>query len=141
MRCPDPGEEKPEVVVNLGHRSNRRAGVRPGAALLDAYRGREAFYVIDVGFFHLPQELTGVRGERFHIPALALGIDGIESQRRLARPAETRDHSELVTWYGYIYRLEIMLSRTLDHNLVLHSVLSPWFCRLLGVGTDRCPPR
>src|SRR5437763_16502394 len=38
-----------------------------------------------------------VRGQRLHVPALALGVDGVESQRGLARTAEASNHSQRAT--------------------------------------------
>jgi len=43
-------------------------------------RRREALDDVDVGLLHLAQELAGVRGERLHVAALALGVDGVEGE-------------------------------------------------------------
>jgi hypothetical protein len=40
--------------------------------------------VVHVRLLELAQELAGVRGQGLYVPPLALGKDGIESQRRLA---------------------------------------------------------
>jgi hypothetical protein len=48
----DPGEEQAQVVVNLGHRADRRARVLGGRLLLDRDCRREAFDRIDLGLLH-----------------------------------------------------------------------------------------
>ena len=40
--------------------------------------------MVDVGFFHLTEELAGVGGEGLDVAALALGVDGVERERGFA---------------------------------------------------------
>src|SRR5690606_22555104 len=73
---------------------------------------RQAFDVIDVGLFHLAQELAGVRGERLYITTLALGVDRVEGQRALAGAGEAGNDDELVARDRNVDVLEVMLART-----------------------------
>ncbi len=59
----DPGEQEPEVIVNLGHGSHGGARVPAGALLIDRDGGREAVDLVDVRLFHQAEELPGIGGE------------------------------------------------------------------------------
>ena len=87
----DAGEEQPQVVVDLGDGSHRGTGVARGALLVDGDGGREALDEVHVGLVHLPQELPRVGRERLDVAALAFGVDGVESQGRLARAGRRED--------------------------------------------------
>jgi hypothetical protein len=50
--------------------------------------------VVDVGLFDALEELAGVGGERFDVAALALGVDGVEGERGLARAGDAADDGE-----------------------------------------------
>ena len=90
VRVADAGVEQAEVVVDLGDRADRRARVLGGPLLVDRDGRREALDDVDVGLLHLAQELAGVGGERLDVAPLALGVDGVEGERRLARAATGR---------------------------------------------------
>ena len=93
---PDTRPEQPEVVVHLGDRPHRGSRVRAGGLLLDRNRGRQALDGVHVRLFHQPEELPGVRRQRLHITSLALGVDGVERERGLARARESCDHRQRV---------------------------------------------
>ncbi len=96
MGMPDPGEQDPKVVVDLRDRADRGPRV-PGRRLLIDRDGRaQALDEIDVGLLHLPEELPGVRREGLDVAALALRIDGVERQRRFARPGEAGEDDQRV---------------------------------------------
>ena len=79
----DPGEEKPEMVIDLGDRPHGGAGVVGGRALFDRDRRGEPLDRLHIRLVHLTDELPGVGGERLHIAPLPLGVDRIESERGL----------------------------------------------------------
>ena len=116
----DPGKEETEIVVNLRDGADRGTGVVAGALLLDGNGGREPFDRIDVGLAHLFEELTGIGRERLDVPPLSLGIDRVEGQRRLARPAQPRDHDEPVARDRHVDVLEIVLPRPFNDDRVMH---------------------
>ncbi len=62
-----------------------------GGFLFDGNGRGQALDVIDVRLLHYRQELARVGRQRFDIAALALGIDRVEGQRRLAGPGQAGD--------------------------------------------------
>src|SRR5947209_2858805 len=56
----DASVEQTQVVVDFGHGANGRAWVMSRALLIDGDSGREAVNVVNVGLFHLVQELASV---------------------------------------------------------------------------------
>ena len=85
VRDADAGVQQAQIVVNLGHGADGRARVVADALLVNRDRRTEPFDLVDVGLFHLPQELAGIGAQAFDVAALSLGEDGVERQRRLAR--------------------------------------------------------
>ena len=68
--------------------------------------------MVDIGALHCADKLTGIGRESLHISALTLGIDGIESQRRLTRTRESSDNDKRVARNGDIYILKVVHSGT-----------------------------
>ena len=90
VRPADARVEQAQVVVDLGDRADRRARVARGRLLVDRDRRREPVDRVDVGLLHHLQELARVGGERLDVAALALGVDRVEGERRLARSPRAR---------------------------------------------------
>ena len=109
IRCPR--IKKPEKIINFRNGSHRRTGILPGGFLLDGDNRAQARDAFHGRTFQNPYELSGVGRQRFHIPALPLGINRIESQRRLAAPAQTRNHHQFIAGYGYIHPFQVMFPR------------------------------
>jgi hypothetical protein len=103
-----------QVIVNLRCGGDDGAGAGAGAALLDGNGRGEAFDKVHVRLLHLVEELPGVGGERFDVLALALGVNGVEGQRRLARAAQAGDDHQLVARDVQREVLEVMLTRPAD---------------------------
>ena len=76
-----PGPQQAEVVVDLRHRAPRWTG---GFLLVVFWSmemaGAETLDIVHIGLIHLAQKHPGVAGQALHIPALALGVDGIKGQ-------------------------------------------------------------
>ena len=89
-------EQELQVVVELGHRADGRARRADGVRLVDRDRGRDALDPVDLRLVHAVEELARVRRERLDVAALALGVDRVERERRLARAAHARHDDELV---------------------------------------------
>ena len=85
MPLADPGEQHPEVVVDLGDRADGGPRVAAAGLLLDRDRRAEAVDPVDLGLGHLAEELPGVARQALDVAALALGIEGVERQGALAR--------------------------------------------------------
>ncbi len=109
-----PGEQQPQVVVDLGDGADGGARVVRGRLLLDRDRRRQALDHIHVGLVHQLQELPGIRGQALDIAALAFGIQRVEGQRRLARSRQAGDHHQLVARDVEVDVLEIVGPRPAD---------------------------
>ena len=88
MRHADRRGEQPQVVVDLGDRAHRRPGIGRRRLLLDRDGRRQAGDQIDIRLLHLLEKLPGIGRQRFDVAALALGVDRVEGERRLARSAQ-----------------------------------------------------
>ena len=119
VRMPDPGEQQPQVVVDLGDRADRGPRVLRGALLVDGDRRRQAVDLVDVRLLHLAQELARVRGQALDVPPLALGIDGVEGEAALAAAGQPGDDDEAVTREGDVDVLEVVLARSAHDDPIL----------------------
>ena len=81
VRYAGSGEQQTQVIVDLGNRSHRGTWVAVGRFLVDGDRRAQTLDEIDIRFVHLPEELAGIGGKRFDIPALALREQRVESHR------------------------------------------------------------
>ncbi len=108
--------EKAQVVVDLRHSANGRARVAARGLLVDGDRGRQAVDRVQVRLVHLAQEHARVAAERLDVAALALRVDGVEGQARLAGARESRNYHELVAWNGDVYVAQVVLARALDDD-------------------------
>ena len=120
MRMSDPGKQQPQVVIDLGHRPDRRARIVAGALLLDGDGGGEPLDGIHVRLSHLLQELARIGRQRLHVPPLPLGEDRVEREGGLARAAQARDYHELVPRNLEIEILQVVLTRPFDDDRVAH---------------------
>ena len=75
--------------------------------------------MVDIRFFHLPEKLPGVCGERLDVAALTFGKDGVECQRRLARPGQASEDHQSVPGYLDVDVLEIMFPSAADNDPVV----------------------
>src|SRR5690606_35497009 len=91
-----PRPEEAQGGGDRGHGPDRAAGVAPRRLLRDGNGRGEPPDHVDVGLLHDAQELTGVRGERLDVTALAFGVDGVEGQRGLAGAREAGDDDEAI---------------------------------------------
>ena len=124
VRHADVGEEQPEVVVDLGDGADRRTRIRAGRLLLDGDGRRQAVDQIDVRLFHLLEELPGVGGQRFDVAPLALGVDRVEGERRLAGARQAGDHHQLIAREVDVDILEVVDARAAHRNPVVRHVYS-----------------
>ena len=87
--------------------------------------------MVDIRLLHQFQELAGIGRQALDIAALALGIDGVEGERRLARARQAGQHRQGVARNLDIDILEIVLARAADGDVFQH-----WERR--DVGTEPC---
>ena len=122
-RVADAREQQPQVVVNLGDGADGRARIARGGFLLDRNRRRQPLDRIDVGLFHLLEELARIRRERLDVAALPLGIDGVEGERRFSRTRQPGDHDQAIARNFEIDVLEVVLARAANYQLVRHELM------------------
>ena len=79
----------------------------PGAGCSATAGGRPVM-VVDFRCVGGQQQPAGVRRDRFEVPALGLGIDRAERQRRLARPGDTGEGDEGVAGRGDVDGLQVV---------------------------------
>ena len=113
-RLAQPGEQQPQIVVDFGDRGHGAAGIVAAGPLVDRDRRLKALDQIDVGPFQLMQELPGVGREAFDVLPLPLGIERVEGQRALARPAGPGDHHEAVAGDVEVEVLQVVHPRPAD---------------------------
>ena len=115
----DAGVQQSQVIVDLGHGADGRARIMGGPPLIDRDGRGEPLDLVDVRLLHLAQELPRVGRQALDVPSLPLGVDGVEGQRRLARPRDAGHHHHLVArdLDGDIF--QIVLSGTPNDDLIL----------------------
>ena len=122
VRVADAGVEQAQVVVDLGDGADGGARVAGGRLLVDGDRRRETLDAVDVRLVHLAEELARVGGEALDVAALALGVDRVEGERRLARPGEAGDDDEAVARQPQGDVLEVVLAGAVDDEVAGHTL-------------------
>ena len=113
----DPGEEHPQVVVDLGDRADGAAGIASAGLLLDRDRRRQATDRIDLGLGHLAEKLAGVAGQRLDVPSLSLGIQRVESERALSGAAHAGHADEPVARQAEVDVSQVMLAGSANDDV------------------------
>lgn len=111
-----PRVEHAQKIVDLRHRGHGRAGVRACRLLGDRDRGGEPGHAVHVWPRQLPEELPRERGQALHVATLALGIEGVEGQARLAGAAHARQADEPAAWQADGDVAEVVLAGTADDD-------------------------
>ena len=125
VRTPHARIEQAQVVVDLRDRADRRARIVACGLLIDRNRGRQSFYIIDIGLVHLPEKLPRIGGQRLDVAALPLGVDRVERERGFPRAGEPRHDDEFVARNFDIDILEVMGACALYFNAFVH--IFPYF--------------
>ncbi len=107
-------EQQLQVVVQLGHRADRRARAAHRVGLVDRDRRRHAVDLVDRRPVHAVEELARVGAEGLDVAALAFGVQRVEHQARLARAARPGDDRHLAGADVEVEVLEVVLSRAAD---------------------------
>ena len=96
VRLADGGEQQIQIARHVGHRPDRGARVAGQRLLLDRDHRRQTEHEVHVRLGHLGNESLRVARERFHVPALAFGVDRVEGQAGLAGSGQPGHHDETV---------------------------------------------
>jgi len=115
-----PGEQQPQIIVDLGDGAHRGARVVAGGLLLDRDGRRQALDQVDIRLVHQLQELAGVGRQALDVAPLAFGVQRVERQRRLARARQAGDHHQLVARDVEVDVLEVVGARAADRDPALH---------------------
>ena len=73
--------------------------------------------MVHVGLLHHAQELPGIGGERFHVPALAFRIERIERERGFAGAGDARYDDQLIPGDRDADIFEVVLAGTFDDDI------------------------
>ena len=119
VRDADAGEQQAQVVVDLGDGADGRARVARRALLVDRDRRRQAVDLVDVRLLHLAEELARVGAQALDVAPLALGVDRVEGEARLAAARQTGDDHEPVARERDVDVLEVVFARTAHDELIL----------------------
>ena len=118
-----PGIEQFHIIGNLGHGAHSGARGADGILLINGDGRRDALNSVHKGPVHTLHKLAGIGRKGFHVPALALCIEGIKSQGGFSRSAYPSNHGDVIQGDFKIQVLEIVLPGTFDPNaLVGHFV-------------------
>ena len=110
VRRPHRGEQHPQVVGDIGHRADGRAGIGADGLLIDGHDRRQTVDEIDVRLFQLADEPLRERRHRRQQAPLSFGIDRVEGERRLAGPAHAGDDDQLVARNLHVDVLQVVLA-------------------------------
>ena len=116
IRHPDLGEEQLQMVVQLGHRPDGRARRLDRPALIDRDRREDPLDALDARPVHAIEELSRIGGEALDVAPLALRIEDVEGEARLARAGDAGDHGHGVQRHADVDALQVVLARTDDDD-------------------------
>ena len=119
-------EQQLQVIVEFGHRADGGARGAHRIRLVDGDGRRNAVDAVHRGLVHAIEELARVRRERFDVTPLALGVQRVEHQRRLARAGHARHHHEFLQRNIEVEILQIVLTRAAHDDRRARSHLRPW---------------
>ena len=119
----DPRPEQAQVVVDLGDRGDRRARVLRGGLLLDRDRRRQAGDQVDVRLLHQLEELARIGRQALDVAPLALGVDRVEGEARLARAGQAGDHTS--RWRGRSTSMPLRLCSRAPRMRMKSSIEAP----------------
>ena len=107
-RPADPGEQQPQVVVDLGCGTDRRARIPDAVLLADGDGGADAVDAVDVRLLHPLEELPGVGGQRLDVAPLPLRVHRVEGQRRFSRAAHAGNDDQALLRERQVDVLEVV---------------------------------
>lgn len=97
MRCPGPGVEQSQVVVDFRDCRNGTSSPRHPRLLINGQGGREAIHRIDIRTRNLVEKLSRVGGQAVDVLPLTLCVKRVKRERTLPGPGHPRDDGEGIT--------------------------------------------
>ena len=111
--------QQPQIVVDLGGRGNRGAGIAGLVLLADGDRRGDAVDQIYVRLLDALQELARVGRERLDIAPLPFGIDGVKGQRRLSASRNSGHHRQAIVRNLEVDVLQVVNPRAANYDRIL----------------------
>ncbi|SQA72392.1 Uncharacterised protein [Burkholderia mallei] len=99
-----------QMIVELGHRADGRARAAHGVRLVDRDRGRHAVDALHLRAVHPVEKLPRIRAEGLDVAPLALRVQGVEHEARLAGARRAGDDRHFAGAQVEIDMLEIVLT-------------------------------
>ena len=98
--------------MNFGGGSNRRTRVARAHFLLDCNSRGKALDVVYFGLLELAQKLSGIGRQRFDVPALAFGVQGVKCERGFARSAHPGNHHQMAVRKSHMNVFQVVHAGT-----------------------------
>ena len=127
VRCSDSGIQQTKIVIDFRYRSDRGTRIPVCRFLVNGDRRRQSLDGINIRFFHLPEELAGVRRQRLHVAPLSFRINGVKSQRRLPGTGKSCENNKFISRNINADILQVMLPCTANFNVIDFLMLSHIF--------------
>lgn len=104
--------QEPQIVIDFGDGSDGASRALNSLRLIDAQARLQTSNRIELGPFHLVEELPGVGREALEVLALTLGKEGVKGQRAFAAAAHTRQYDQMTSRQIDIDVFEVVRCRT-----------------------------
>ena len=117
-RVRDARPEKFQVIVDLRHCADGRAGSLNGVRLLNGYCRRDAADIVNARLVHAIKELPHVWTERFDVTSLAFSINRLKCQTRFAAAARPGDDGQFSQRKIDVDPFEIVLARATNLDAI-----------------------
>ncbi len=106
----DPRQKELQVVIDLRHRADGRAGGFDVIRLLDGDGRRDAADRVHLGLVHAVHELPGVGRKSLDVTALALGVNRIEGEAGFPGTARAGDDDQFAERQIEIEAFEVVFA-------------------------------
>ena len=116
MRRADGAIDDAQIIVNLGDGADRRARRTRGGFLFDGDGRRKPLDGVHFGPLHLIEKLARVGGKRFHVTALAFGVERIERERGFAGAGEAGNDRKGIAGDFQVDIFEVVLPGAPDND-------------------------
>ena len=116
VRNADGRVDDAKIIVNFRDGADGGARRARSSFLLDGDRRRKPFDDVDFGALHLVEKLARVGGKRLNVAALALCVNGVESERGFSRAGKTGDDREAVPGDFDADVFQVVLARAPDYQ-------------------------
>ncbi len=114
VRNSDSCIHKSEIIIDFRYGSYCGTWISVRRFLVNGNCRRKSLNAFYIRFFHLSQELSCIRRQRFHVSSLSFRINRIKCQRRFSRTTESCQYYKFISRNIHIYILQIMLIRSSD---------------------------